>query len=474
MLIGRSDHQRAVAFTCTGCGHAVRCLVLVEHPLDGAGRVGERVVPLQQLERSRRARENVEPTVIHALEHSVDLTGAADHLQLVVGEPHDAELALSGETFLDHRSVSRLEDVQADLLAWQGDERESGNSGNAGSIGGATVTYCRARWRWWHDCRGMEAANLARRLLDGDRRALARGITLVQDDDPIGWELVREVYAHTGRAAIVGVTGPPGSGKSTLIGALTRRRRACGHSVAVLSVDPTSPFTGGAVLGDRIRLTEHFLDRGVFIRSMASRGALGGLAEAALLATLLMDANGNDHILLETVGVGQSEVDVVDHADTVVLVLNPGAGDSVQALKAGVLEIPDVIVVNKADHPGTRALTRQIRGVLALSAGDGWRVPVIQTEATADRGIDELVAEIDGHRAWSADNGALASRRSRSLRHEVLALAAARIRRELDRQMSGDPLFQRLMADVAARRIDPASAARQIADATRFQPFGGG
>ncbi len=205
--------------------------------------------------------------------------------------------------------------------------------------------------------------NLSERLLDGDRRALARAITLVENDDPRGWELVRAVYPKTGHAAIVGFTGAPGAGKSTLIGALVKRRREADRSVAVLSIDPSSPFTHGALLGDRIRLTEHFLDEGVFIRSMANRGALGGLSEAALQAALLMDAAGRDDVYLETVGVGQAEIDIIDHADTVVLVLMPGSGDSIQALKAGIMEIPDVIVVNKADHPLTDTMVREIRNV---------------------------------------------------------------------------------------------------------------
>src|SRR3954462_13783702 len=193
----------------------------------------------------------------------------------------------------------------------------------------------------------MADGTLAERLMAGDRRALARGITLVESDDPPGWALVREVYPHTGKASIVGLTGAPGAGKSTLIGALTKLRRAADREVAVLSIDPSSPFTHGALLGDRIRLTEHFLDKGVFIRSMANRGALGGLSEAALQAALLMDASGKDDVLVETVGVGQAEVDIIDHADTVVLVLVPGSGDSIQALKAGVMQIPNIIVVNK-------------------------------------------------------------------------------------------------------------------------------
>ncbi len=187
----------------------------------------------------------------------------------------------------------------------------------------------------------------------------------MENDDPAGWDVVREVYPHTGRAAIVGFTGPPGAGKSTLLAELTKLERADDRSVAVLSIDPSSPFSKGALLGDRIRLSDHFLDPGVFIRSMANRGALGGLSEAALQTALLMDASGRDLVLLETVGVGQAEVDVIDHADTVVLVLMPGSGDSIQALKAGVMEIPDVIVVNKADHPLTDAMVREVKGVLA-------------------------------------------------------------------------------------------------------------
>src|ERR1700748_412250 len=241
--------------------------------------------------------------------------------------------------------------------------------------------------------------SLAQRLLAGDRRALARGISLVENDDPEGWALVREVYPRTGKAAVIGVTGPPGAGKSTLLGALTKLERAQERTVAVLSIDPTSPFTQGALLGDRIRLTDHFLDPGVFIRSMASRGALGGLSEAALQTALLMDAAGRDVVLLETVGVGQAEVDIIDHADTVVLVLMPGSGDSIQALKAGVMEIPDVIVVNKADHPLTDTMVREIRNVLALGPRREWNVPIVRTEAVRGIGVEELAAKLDEHRA---------------------------------------------------------------------------
>src|SRR4051812_39994887 len=241
---------------------------------------------------------------------------------------------------------------------------------------------------------------LIERLLAGDKRALARAISLVEDDDPAGWELVREAYGHTGNAQIVGFTGPPGAGKSTLIGALVKHKRGEDRDVAVLSIDPSSPFRGGALLGDRIRLTEHFLDPGVYIRSMATRGALGGLAEAALQAALLMDAAGKDDVFLETVGVGQAEVDVIDHADSIVLVLMPGSGDSIQALKAGVMEIPDIIVVNKADHPLTDTMVREIRGVLTLAPQGDWPVPIVKTEAHRGEGVAALAEKLAEHRAF--------------------------------------------------------------------------
>ncbi|HMS71782.1 MAG TPA: methylmalonyl Co-A mutase-associated GTPase MeaB [Baekduia sp.] len=308
--------------------------------------------------------------------------------------------------------------------------------------------------------------SLAERLLAGDRRALARAITLVESDDPAGWELVREVYPHTGNAAVVGLTGAPGAGKSTLIGALTKARREAERDVAVLSIDPSSPFTHGALLGDRIRLTDHFLDPGVFIRSMANRGALGGLSEAALQAALLMDAAGRQDILLETVGVGQAEVDVIDHADTVVLVLMPGSGDSIQALKAGIMEIPDIIVVNKADHPLTETMVREIRAVLSLANLDGdkhrWRVPIIKTQAAHHIGIDDLVAALDEHRAFIEAEGTLAERRRRNLRAEVLGICTARLRAQLVEQLESGERFNQLLDDVVARKLDPASAATEI------------
>jgi LAO/AO transport system kinase len=307
-----------------------------------------------------------------------------------------------------------------------------------------------------------DGRSLAERLLAGDKRALARAITLVEDDRPEGWELVREIYPHTGRAAVIGFTGPPGVGKSTLLGALTRAERARDRTVGVLSIDPSSPFTKGALLGDRIRLTEHFLDPGVFIRSMANRGALGGLSEAALQGALLMDAAGRDVVFVETVGVGQAEVDVIDHADTVVLALMPGSGDSIQALKAGVMEIPDIIVVNKADHPLTDTMVREIRGVLSLGPQSGWRVPIIKTQAAFGIGIDELAEALERHREHITGEGTLLERRRRNLMNEVVALATARMRRRLEASIAADPTVQELLDEVVARRLDPASAATEI------------
>ena len=306
------------------------------------------------------------------------------------------------------------------------------------------------------------SSSLAERLLAGDKRALARAITLIENDDPDGWALVREVYPQTGKARIVGLTGPPGVGKSTLIGALTAEMRKADRDVAVLSIDPSSPFTRGALLGDRIRLADHFLDAGVFIRSMASRGALGGLSEATLQAALVMDAAGKDDVFIETVGVGQDEIDMVDHGDTVVLVLMPGSGDSIQALKAGVMEIPDIIVVNKADHPMTDTMVREIRGVLSLGPKQSWRVPILRTEAAKGEGVAELAERIAEHRAHIETEGTLSQRRARNLRNEVLELAASRLRRRLEAAVAEDPEVAALLDRVVSRELDPASAATEL------------
>ena len=307
---------------------------------------------------------------------------------------------------------------------------------------------------------GRTAADLAERLLEGDKRALARAISLVENDDPEGWALVREVYPKTGRAAVVGFTGPPGVGKSTLIGRLIENGRAREREIAVLSIDPSSPFTQGALLGDRIRLADHFLDPGVYIRSMASRGSLGGLSEATLQAALLMDASGKDDVFLETVGVGQAEVDIIDHADTVVLVLMPGSGDSIQALKAGVMEIPDVIVGQQVRPPAHRHDgARDPRGALARARRRAGACPIVKTEAARGEGIEELVEKIAEHRSIHRGAGDARERRRRNLMNEVMALAAARLRRTLEAQVRDDD--------------DGAGAARRgggAHDSTRHRP----
>src|SRR5437870_5469604 len=292
---------------------------------------------------------------------------------------------------------------------------------------------------------------LAAGVRGGDRRALARAITLVENGDPLAYELVREVYPETGSAYVVGITGPPGVGKSSLIAALVRRIRAEEKSVGVISVDPSSPFTQGALLGDRIRLSEHFLDPEVFIRSMGTRGHLGGLAEATLQALLVLDAAGKDIVFVETVGTGQSEVEVIGIADTVLLVLMPGSGDSIQALKAGIMEIPDVIAINKKDHPAAKTMLNEVRSILSLDRDRAWKPPILLTEATTDEGVPELWAKIEEHRAHLECEGLLDERRRRNLAGEVFAVASARAKLHLERAVEGDPELQRLLDEVQQR-----------------------
>jgi LAO/AO transport system kinase len=305
---------------------------------------------------------------------------------------------------------------------------------------------------------------LAERVLAGDRRAVARAISLAEDEHPGAQRLLQLLYPHAGRARTLGITGPPGVGKSSLMAALCTLLRARGQTVGVITVDPSSHITHGALLGDRIRLAEHFLDAGVYIRSMGTRGHLGGVAEATLLAGVIVDASGRDVLLYETVGVGQSEVEVAGLADTVALVLMPGSGDSIQALKAGVMEIPDIIVVNKADHPLTDTMVREIRGVLSLAPQRGWRVPIVKTEASRGQGVEELVEKLEAHRAFITDEGTLVERRRRNLRNEVLSLVAARMRAKVEDQLHEDPRFAELLDEVVARRLDPSSAATEILD----------
>jgi LAO/AO transport system kinase len=310
--------------------------------------------------------------------------------------------------------------------------------------------------------RDWTLAALAEGVRAGDRRALARAITLVESSDPLAYELIRDLYPSTGKAYGVGVTGPPGVGKSSLISALVRHVRAEDASVGVITVDPSSPFTKGALLGDRIRLADHFLDPDVFIRSMGTRGHLGGVAEATLQAALVLDAAGKDLVFLETVGAGQSEVEIISIADTVLLVLMPGSGDSIQALKAGIMEIPDVIAVNKRDHPAAKTMVNEVRSILALDTEREWQPPIVLTEAVQGEGIEELWSEISAHRAHLESGGLLAERRAKNLAGEVFAVASARAKTHLESAVGDDPELQRLLEAVQRRELDPLTAVREI------------
>ncbi len=296
----------------------------------------------------------------------------------------------------------------------------------------------------------------------GDRRALARAITLVENGDPLAYELIRELYPETGHAYAIGVTGPPGVGKSSLISALVRLVRADDRSVGVISVDPSSPFTKGALLGDRIRLADHFLDPEVFIRSMGTRGHLGGLAEATLQAALILDAAGKELVFLGTVGAGQSEVEVITIADTVLLVLMPGSGDSIQALKAGIMEIPDVIAVNKRDHPAAKTMVNEVRSILALDTEREWKPPIVLTEAVTGEGVPELWEKMAGHRRHLEESGTLADRRAANLAGEVFAVASARAKARLEVAVAEDEELRRLLGEVQRRELDPLTAVREI------------
>jgi LAO/AO transport system kinase len=303
---------------------------------------------------------------------------------------------------------------------------------------------------------------LAAAVRSGDKRALARAISLVEDGDALAYDVIHDLYPQTGGAYAIGVTGPPGVGKSSLISALVRQVRAEGRDVGVISVDPSSPFSHGALLGDRIRLADHFLDPGVFIRSMGTRGHLGGLAEATLQALLVLDAAGKDLVFLETVGAGQSEVEVIGIADTVVLVLMPGSGDSVQALKAGIMEIPDVIAINKMDHPAAKTMLSEVRSILSLDRERTWRPPIVLTEAMRGENVDVLWEKIEAHRAHLEAEGLLDERRRKNLAGEVFAVASGRAKAHLEQAVADDPELRRLLDEVQRRELDPLSAVREI------------
>jgi LAO/AO transport system kinase len=304
--------------------------------------------------------------------------------------------------------------------------------------------------------------SLAEGVRAGETRALARAISLVENGDPLAYDLVRDIYPDTGRTYAVGITGPPGVGKSSLISGLIGHIRAQERTIGVISVDPSSPFTHGALLGDRIRLSDHFLDPGVFIRSMGTRGHLGGLAETTLQALLVLDAAGKDLVFLETVGAGQSEVEVIGIADTVVLVLMPGSGDSVQALKAGIMEIPDVIAINKMDHPAAKTMLKEVRSILSLDRDRAWKPPIVLTEATRGENIPELWEKVEEHRAHLESGGLLEERRRKNLAGEVFAVASGRAKAHLQQAVADDPELRRLLDEVQSRELDPLTAVKEI------------
>ena len=304
---------------------------------------------------------------------------------------------------------------------------------------------------------------LARRVLAGERRALARAMTLVENGTESGLETLRALYPHTGRAHTIGVTGSGGAGKSTLTNALAKECRRRGRTVGIVAVDPTSPFTRGAILGDRIRMQELTGDEGIFMRSMATRGALGGLSATAADAVAVLDAFGKDVVLLETVGAGQDEVEVASAEQTTLVLNTPGTGDDVQALKAGIMEIADILVVNKADLPGADALVAQLKALLSISEHGEWLIPIVKVVASRGEGVPELADAIERHRTFLESSGHLEKDRRERARKQLIAAAQAELlRRALQR--AGDGGLNDLVDAIAERRLDPHTAASELLD----------
>ena len=311
-------------------------------------------------------------------------------------------------------------------------------------------------------------SNLVERLLAKDRRALSRLITLVENSTPEGREAVNETFQYTGRAQIVGITGPPGCGKSTLVDSLIQILRKRGNSVGVIAVDPSSPFTGGALLGDRIRMQRHFGDKEVFIRSMGSRGEVGGLSRATRDAVRLLDAFGKDIILVETVGAGQAEVEIVSCADTICVVQAPGLGDDIQAIKAGILEIGDIFIVNKVDRQGSEKTVTQLRAALEMAdhtEGD-WIPPIVKTIARDGDGVDEVVDDIKAHFEFLNSSGQIERNRKEQVKTEILEILRRRLTDQLLQLLSEKEGFEGLLVKVSERNLDPFSAAQTI-----LEPF---
>ncbi len=305
--------------------------------------------------------------------------------------------------------------------------------------------------------------DIVKKLLDGDIRSLGRVISQVENQSPSRQEILSQLYPHTGSAYVLGITGAPGSGKSSLTDQLIVSYRKEGKRVGVIAVDPTSPFTGGAILGDRIRMQQkHALDKGVYIRSMAARGSLGGLSAAAREAVLALDAAGMDLIIVETVGVGQSEVDIVDTADTTLVVLTPAGGDSVQTLKAGIMEIADIFVVNKADLDGVDRIIREVNAMLDMSQSSQWRPPVVPTTATVGGGMEELCQEIELHRSYLLQQGVIKKIRADRARREVTQVLEYKLKHKVFSQLQEGGFFPDILAQVVQKTLDPYTAADLI------------
>ena len=305
----------------------------------------------------------------------------------------------------------------------------------------------------------MDVKDLVERALAGERAAIARLISLVEDGGPSVGGAMKVLYPHTGRAYTLGITGSPGAGKSTLTEKIVAHARGAGKTVGVLAIDPSSPFSGGALLGDRVRMQTHATDADVFIRSMATRGHLGGISLATPEAVRVLDAVGKELVVIETVGVGQAEVEITDACDTTLVVVNPGWGDAVQAAKAGLMEIADVFVVNKADRQGARQTVRELQQMLELSDA-AWKPQIVQTVATKGEGIDELWAAIEKHRAYQEENGLLRSRRRRRVERELREIVAERYRSRVDDEARD--LLDELATEVESRRLDPYEAADKL------------